>query len=257
MKSITHSMKFLTALVIFIILSSILSGCNDQRTDQENTSGQISKEIDLKSLHQEDTVLIKTWSSGTYRDEYEYNDQGWPVKMLTYKIDDEGVEKLFQKYEVEYDGSGQQILMKYWDEDQNLAAWFECEYDSLGYFKIEKYKNANGSINQRYEYEYEYDEQGNVKTENCFRFKGNKKKGYMCHHFTYDPGNEIRLAEYYDKKGKVSKRIEYNQGEITKETEYDDQGNVVNCRELEFDSQGREVKKTETDKEKCKYEQSE
>ena len=250
-------------LAATLAFNVILCGCGEKKGsgyDQGNSSDQVYKEIDLKSMHWENTVLVKEVSTfskyKTSREEFEYNDLGWPIKMLSYQTDENGTEKL-ETYAMDYDGSGRLLLMKCWDKDQKILAWYECEYDDLGNVRIEKYKNANGSINKRYEYKYEYDEQGNVKEEKCFKFKGNKKKGYMCHYKTFDTGSLIQFAEYYDKKGKVSKRVEYNQGEITKWTEYDKKGKVDYCREVEFDAQGREVKETDTSKEKCEYDQYE
>ncbi|MBQ9234491.1 MAG: hypothetical protein IJ167_10740 [Lachnospiraceae bacterium] len=158
---------------------------------------------------------------------FDYDVDGYLTKctVLTYG-------EIVQIFSFEYDSNGNKIKLKNSEDDGSLLGYNLYEYDSNGNLTKETYYdyiNANGKVTG-YRL-YEYDNNGNM-----------TKDSYYGGDY---PGSKIELSGYNE--------YEYNNGKITKTTEYTRtyaNGVVIGYEEIayatwEYDGSGKKVKYTE------------
>lgn len=140
--------------------------------------------------------------------------------------------------EIEYDESGNEMIIKKFDKNNNVEGRIEFEYDVNGNELKQNRFNSNGVL---YEYfEHEYDSDGN-----CIRMEWYnviKEKVKELKTWEYDVyGNKIR--EYGD-NGSLCKEWEYDDlGRMITEVEYSPNGSIKYYWVHEYDSAGNLIKK--------------
>ena len=145
--------KMVTVLLALVMASSILGGCGKT----QETSGKAEGTKQTRESEEGRKTQNDSDNEGAGILGFLGGDE--PEKSVR----SEGFE-LSCWWECEYDKSGNQTKVVYYESDGSISSWWEYEYDKVGNAtKLVCYR-SNGIVDRWYEfgYEYEYDKSGNV-----------------------------------------------------------------------------------------------
>lgn len=177
----------------------------------------------------------------------EFNDKQQVIKSYS-----ENMITSYKSIELfEFDNNGNRILVKInYNDSTELIAKFE--YDSLN--NLTNQLSIQNTDTSKVKFEYTYNEIGNILLKKQISKDKNGSYVYL-NEFKYDnQGNllensnksdiigEMKIVYEYDNLDRIQKQTEYNNNQITKETQFDQFYNPVNIKYFESSSVAKEMK---------------
>lgn len=193
----------------------------------------------IQKVYQDDKHL--------YDKESEYDRAGNILKE-TVIYDPDYEYKVSDIDEYEYDAQGNMVkLTIYDDNDAESMWWYEYEYDAQGN-RLKETAYLNAQIVNYSRWEQEYDGQGNRIRENGYYWTSTYFDGETLLYYDdyeYDAQGNLTKDSWFDGNGELRAYYEYEydgQGNVTKDASYSADGKLYSCYGYEYDTQGNITK---------------
>ena len=243
-------MKRIASLLMAVLICFGLWGCH-----ASDGSGNLPTEQEREYVYLVSREIRQEGSEGFYYDvhtEYEYNEYGEFLSTTRYIMTEEessfGDEKMVTTYSYAEDGNTRSVTMNLYNGSVMVMTYV---YDVNGNMVSSSY-TLNGEFSS--ETTYEYDVQGNM----IYNYTNdtNQQSEYV---YTYDDngmqtsqittitqGNQVYVHEMYYEDGLLKKTVnksygtetrtefEYIDGKLSRELNYDAEGNLTSSRDYEY-----------------------